>query len=212
MRTTLNVREQCERGSGGPRPDLPLGRPVLASRPLRRSRRRGRPSAFPPGSRRRTPASPPRPYWRGTATAFGMAPAPPGRFVDEVIDAPGSGPAGRSAALALWLTTQVPRRESVAVVGRAPRNPGPSSSSAVLPARSAETSGSRPAEAALLGVLRDWSVIVEVPERDAIRRIRKLVDDGTLRVDRLVRASATEPPRVRERLRRLLDALGRSTA
>ena len=40
-------------------------------------------------------------------------------------------------------------------------------------------------------------------------RIERLASDGTFRLDRVARASETEPPRVRERLRRLLVALGR---
>lgn len=151
-------------------------------------------------------------YWRGTATRLGMAPPPPERFVSEVIDAPGTGPAGWSAALALGLSSQVPRRETIAVPGRAPRNPG----SVRFVSRAASTKRRderlRPAEVALLEVLRDWDTLVEVPNRDAVDRITRLADSGALRVDRLVRASSTEPPRVRERFRRLLGELGRSSA
>ncbi|HEY6537696.1 MAG TPA: hypothetical protein VI138_01490, partial [Candidatus Dormibacteraeota bacterium] len=63
-------------------------------------------------------------YWRGAPTRLGMAPPPPGRLADAVVGGTGSGPAGRSAALALGLSTQVARREAVAVPGRSPRNPG----------------------------------------------------------------------------------------
>ena len=58
-------------------------------------------------------------------------------------------------------------------------------------------------------VLRDWDSLVEVPAADAIVRIERLADSGAVRLDRVARASETEPPRVRERLRRLLAALGR---
>jgi hypothetical protein len=70
----------------------------------------------------------------------------------------------------------------------------------------------RPAEVALLEVLRDWDTLVELPTREAIERIARVIESGAVRVDRLVRASATEPPRVRERLRRLLGALGLSAS
>jgi hypothetical protein len=66
----------------------------------------------------------------------------------------------------------------------------------------------RPAEVALLEVLRDWDTLVELPVHDAVERIGRVIETGAVRVDRLVRASATEPPRVRERLRRLLGAIG----
>jgi hypothetical protein len=62
---------------------------------------------------------------------------------------------------------------------------------------------------ALLEVLRDWSGLVEMPTEDAVNRIARLVDSGAIRLDRLARASKTESPRVRERLRRLLVALDR---
>ena len=63
-------------------------------------------------------------YWRGTPTRLGMAPPPPGRLAKAVVGGTGSGPAGWSAALALGLSTQVARREAVAVPGRSPRSPG----------------------------------------------------------------------------------------
>jgi len=150
-------------------------------------------------------------YWRGAPTRLGMAPPPPDRFANEIIGGPGTGPAGWSAALALGLSTQVPRRETIAVPGRIPRNPG----AIHFVSRAASTKRRderlRPVEVALLEVLRDWDAIVEVPTSDAVGRIERLADTGLIRLDRLVRASTTEPPPVRERLRDLLDALGRPT-
>jgi hypothetical protein len=149
-------------------------------------------------------------YWRGAPTRLGMAPPPSGRVTAEVIGGPGIGPAGLSAALSLGLSTQVPRRETMAVPGRAPRNPG----AVHIVSRAAGTRRRderlRPLEIALLEVLRDWDSLVEVSPREAVDRIGHLLDTGAVRIERLVRASVTEPPRVRERLRRLLDALGRS--
>jgi hypothetical protein len=151
-------------------------------------------------------------YWRGAPTRLGMAPPPPGRLADEVAGGPGTGPAGRSAALALGLSTQVPRRESIAVPGRAPRNPGTIrivSRAASIRRRDERLS---PAEVALLEVLRDWDALVEVPAPEAVDRIGHLVGTGAIHLDRTARASATEPPPVRERLRRLLRALGQPAA
>jgi hypothetical protein len=149
-------------------------------------------------------------YWRGAATRLGMAPPPTDRFAHEVVGGPGTGPGGWSAALALGLSTQVPRRETIAVPGRTPRNPG----AIHFVSRAASTKRRderlRPAEVALFEVLRDWDALVEAPTSDAVSRVGRLADSGAIRVDRLVRASTTEPPRVRERLRDLLGALGRS--
>lgn len=150
-------------------------------------------------------------YWRGASTQLGMAPPPSDRLVNEVTSTPGTGPAGWSAALALGLSTQVPRREAIAVPSRAPRDPG----AVRFVSRAASTKRRderlRPGEVALLEVLRDWNTLVEVPTHAAVERIADLAGNGALRIDRLVRASATEPPRVRERLRHLLDAMGRSS-
>lgn len=148
-------------------------------------------------------------YWRGHSTPLGMAPPPAGRFLEKMIDAAGIGPAGWSAALALGVSTQVPRRETVAVPTRTPRNPGP----VKIVSRAASTKRRderlRPIEVAVLEVLRDWDELVEVPFPHAVSRIKDLIDGGAVRVERLVRASATEPPRVREGLRCLLTAVGR---
>lgn len=148
-------------------------------------------------------------YWRGITTHLGMAPPPHDRFIHEIVDEHGIGPANWSAGLALGLSSQVPRRETIAVPGRAPRNPG----NVGFVSRAASTKRRderlRYPEVALLEVLRDWDTVVEVPDDVALERIADLVVTGTLRLDRVVRASKTEPPRVRERLRRLLTALGR---
>lgn len=148
-------------------------------------------------------------YWRGAPTRLGMAPPRPDRVVHEVVDGAGTGPAGWSASLALGLSTQVPRRDVIAVPARAPRNPG----AIRFVSRAASTKRRderlRPGEVALLEVLRDWHTVVEVPADVAVERIATLAEEGTVRLDRVARAAATEPPRVRERLRRLLEAIGR---
>lgn len=150
-------------------------------------------------------------YWRGAPTRLGMAPPPSDRYVHEVIDSPGTGPAGWSAGLALGLSTQVPRRETIAVPGRAPRDPGAVNFVSRAASTKRRDERLRPHEVALLEVLRDWNTFVEVPTGTAVERIAGLADSGALRLDRIVRASTTEPPRVRERLRHLLDAIGRSS-
>jgi hypothetical protein len=149
-------------------------------------------------------------YWRGASTRFGMAPPPSDRFVHEVIEAPGTGPAGWSAGLALGLSTQVPRRETIAVPGRAPREPGTIKFVSRAASSKRRDERLRPHEVALFEVLRDWDTLVEVPTEAAVEHIAGLAKSGTLRLDRIVRASATEPPRVRERLRRLLETIGHS--
>lgn len=148
-------------------------------------------------------------YWRGFPTPLGMSPPPAENLAHEVASEIGTGPAGRSAALALGLSTQVPRFETIAIPSRAPIDPP----GVKFVSRSASTKRRderlRPLEVALLEAIRDWDTLVEVPLSDAFARIEQLIDGDLVRVDRLIKASATEPPRTRERLRRLLNALGR---
>lgn len=148
-------------------------------------------------------------YWRGMPTRLGMSPPPAHNLVHEVVGGPGTGPAGRSASLALGLSTQVPKVEVVAVPGRAPKNPVGINFVSRASSEKRREERLRPTEIALLEVLRDWQGLVEAPLGEALRRIERLISNGDIRMDRVVRASATEPPRTRERLRRLLIKLGR---
>lgn len=138
-----------------------------------------------------------------------MSPPPPGRLAAELAGGPGIGPAGLSAALDLGLGTQVSRFDIVAVPQRVPRHPGSVRMVSRAASTRRRTERLSPAEVALLEVLRDWGV-VEVPDREAARRIAELFDAGTLRVGKLVRASVTEPARARERLRHILIGTGRT--
>jgi uncharacterized protein DUF6088 len=149
-------------------------------------------------------------YWRGSPTLLGMSPPPAENLAHKVAKETGIGPAGRSASLALGLSTQVPRFETIAIPGRAPMNP----LGIRFVSRSASTKRRderlRPLEVALLEVIRDWDSLVEVPLTDAFGRIKEFIDGDVVRVERIIKASATEPPRTRERLRRLLNAIGRA--
>jgi hypothetical protein len=150
-------------------------------------------------------------YWRGRSTVLGMAPPPASRIARELANCHGTGPAGLSAALMLGLSTQVPRREVIAVPARVPQT-----DVVRLVSRAASTKRRserlRPAEVALLEVLRDWDALVQVPGDQAARSIGRLMDSAAIRSEVLARASATEPPRVREHLAMLLARVGRPDA
>jgi hypothetical protein len=60
-------------------------------------------------------------------------------------------------------------------------------------------------EVTLLEALEGWDRYVEVGPDEALKRFRGLLDREDVRVDRLVRASRTESPAVRERLRAVLE-------
>ena len=148
-------------------------------------------------------------YWRGAVTPLGMAPPPAMRLVKELVGTRGVGPGEGSAALALGLSTHVPRVTTIAVPGRVPTGPF---DTVRFVSRSASTKRLeerlRPAEVGVLEVLRDWDRYVEAPEAVAYDRIGRLIGDGTIRLDRVVAASVTEPARTRTRLRTVLTALG----
>ncbi|MBO0815224.1 MAG: hypothetical protein J2P30_08790 [Actinobacteria bacterium] len=146
-------------------------------------------------------------YWRGTRTPLGMAPPPVDRLVKVLAPAKGSGPAGLSAALALGLSTQVPRRTVIAVPARAPA--GTAALRFVSRASSPGRRNLRAAEVAVLEVLRDWDAVVESPPAEAASRIADLVGSGEIRADRVAKASSGEPPAVRQRLIGLLGDIGR---
>lgn len=121
----------------------------------------------------------------------------------------GTGPAGLSAALKLGLSTQVPRVETIAVSRRAPRaTPGVRFVSRAGSTRRRDERLNAD-EVALLEVLRDWDRTVEASPTVAVDRIGRMSEAGAIRLERVVRASSTEPAIARERLRALLRALER---
>jgi len=148
-------------------------------------------------------------YWRGTPTPLGMAPPPASYLARTLAPSKGSGPAGLSAALLLGLSTQVPRREAIAVLARAPESTAALRFVSRTAATGRKSAALKPAEVALLEVLRDWDALVESPAGEAKRRIAGLMGSGDIRPDRVAMASSTEPAPVRERLRGLLDDIGR---
>jgi hypothetical protein len=95
-------------------------------------------------------------YWRGSPTRLGLSPPSSERLAKVLVSGPGYGPAGRSAALYLGLSTQVPRSDSVALPARAPRQ----QNSVRFVSRAASTKRRderlTPVEVALLEVLREW--------------------------------------------------------
>jgi len=148
-------------------------------------------------------------YWRGTPTPLGMAPPPASHLAKALAPSKGSGPAGLSAALLLGLSTQVPRREAIAVLVRAPESTETLRFVSRAAATGRKSAALKPAEVALLEVLRDWDALVESPADEAKRRIADLMGSGDIRLDRVAKASSTEPAPVRERLRGLLGDIGK---
>jgi Family of unknown function (DUF6088) len=148
-------------------------------------------------------------YWRGKKTRLGITPPKAEEVVCKISGSTaGVGPASWSAALELGLSTQHPNKEFVAapkrIKGNFPRIQIKDRSGREL--RRAEHLNR--VEVALLEVLEDWDRVVEAPPHAALGHLSKWIDSGAIRVNRVVKASATEPPVVREHLRELLQATG----
>lgn len=150
-------------------------------------------------------------YWKGADTPFGMSPPNPREVVAAYAAPYPSGPAGISAANLLGLTTQIPRVPEYAAPSTVPDierisvvRHNPKRANARRSARLNES------EVALLEVLGAWERSVELRPDEAFDRLVAALRGGGLDANRLARAAACEPARVRVRLRSLLDAAGRA--
>ncbi len=144
-------------------------------------------------------------YYKPRVSRFGRGSMPADRAAFAVAHGKAPGPASASAAVALGLTTQIPPRPTIAVVGNRPTS--------IPDVRFVErsnidrvTAGLRPPEIALLEVLRDGLKWVELPETAVRVRVRDLVNAGDIDVRRIRRAAKGEPRRVAEKLEALLPA------
>ncbi len=144
-------------------------------------------------------------YHKPRASRFGRGSAPAQSVALLASGGKAPGPAGASAAAALGLTTQIPPRASVAVVGNPP--------TAVPNVRFVKRSNVervaarlRPAEVALLEVLRDDLKWVEIPEAAVRSRLHAMIAAGDIDPRRVRRAAKREPRRVALGLETLLSA------
>ena len=144
-------------------------------------------------------------YWRGKKSRFGMIGASQGEAVQKVLGAQEAvGATGWHATNLLGLSTQVSPIEALAVTHRRPEglhNVKVSSRAARSGRREAKLNGM---EVTFLETLEGWDRYVEADGATALERFGELLDREDIRVERLVRASRTEPPVVRERLRAVL--------
>ena len=144
-------------------------------------------------------------YWRGPRSLLGMTPPATSQVLTYLLKGMSYGPSSYSAANVLGLTSQVPARTVIAVSGRPPRDLNS------LAVRFAERGGKRGLnrqrlnanEIAVLEVLESWDDLVEIDADDAWRRLRSLIDSGSVRADALAVAARTEPKIVRSGLERL---------
>lgn len=148
-------------------------------------------------------------YWRGRKSRFGMHGVDEGEAVQSVVGQDEAiGATGWNATNLLGLSTQVAPTESLAVTRRVPEGLGH-----VKVASRASRTGRRKArlnglEVTVLEALEGWERYVEVSPAEAVRRLGRVLRRPDMRVAKLVAASDTEPPVVRERLRAVLIATG----
>ncbi len=140
-------------------------------------------------------------YWKGRTSRFGSTRPDPVAVAFEVARHRGAGYSGVSASHFLGLSTQVPPRPEIAVVG-----PPPSGVKGVTfhSRRNLDRHDLRPAEVSLLEVLRAWPYGVEVSENEFAARIQALAHKNAIDLDHVAEAAEREPKTVRERLRVLL--------
>lgn len=135
-------------------------------------------------------------YWKGPQGPHGMLPPTPIEL-GVAIGGPGSGPSDVSAARFLGLTTQVPVMTHVAVPGRAPTQVPGIGFHARPYSRSSHAL--KPAEVAVLEVLRIWPSGVEVDWEVLRDRVAELKARGFIRPPVLTAALADErTPAVRQ--------------
>jgi hypothetical protein len=121
-------------------------------------------------------------YWKGPKTRLGIA-APAPQDVALAVAGLGAGPSGIEAARWLGLTTQVPGRPQIAVPGRVP--------APIAGVRFCSRSTRRrevdlaPLEVAVIEVLRDWPMSVEVGWDELRDKISELAATLQIRVDRI---------------------------
>jgi len=136
-------------------------------------------------------------YWKGPRTSTGMLPPTPAE-VGVAVGGPGSGPSDLAAVKFLGLTSQIPVKMDMAVPGRAPAGvPGIEFHSRPY---TRAVRGLKPAEVAVLEVLRMWPSGVE-GDWEALRdRIADLATRGILSTERVSAAVADERTPVVRRL------------
>ncbi len=149
-------------------------------------------------------------YWRGTHTVFGMAAPSASDIIRKITGLNhGIGPSGYSAALALGLSTQVPRRETFAVPVRMPTGLPDGIKVVSRAARRGRLDAKlRPQEVAWLEIAGSWSDHVS-DWAEAEDRFLACIDSGEVRPDRLAAAARTESRSVKETIASLLRAAGR---
>lgn len=145
-------------------------------------------------------------YWRGRKSRFGRDVPAAVQALREVVGAGEAvGAAGWYATNLLGLSTQVAPQPVVSTTRRPPTG-----LRGVRVINRASRIGRRDAklndiEVTLLEALEGWDKYVELEKKKALARFVELLRQPDVRLNRILRASVTESPVVRERLRAVLQ-------
>jgi hypothetical protein len=141
-------------------------------------------------------------YWKGSRTRFGSTKPHWLTLALELTRHRAGGPSGATAAYALSLSTQVPIKAEIAIVGARPAGRASCEVSYVMrsnPLRAQLT----PEEIALLELARERFNRVEVDESTFRERLSDLIARERIVPRRLANAAAGEPTATRDALRHL---------
>jgi hypothetical protein len=141
-------------------------------------------------------------YWKGSHTRFGSTKPNSLALALELTRHRAGGPSGATAAYALSLSTQIPAKMEIAIVGTRPAGRASFDVSYVMrsnPLRATLT----PEEIALLELAREGFSRVEVGKSEFRRRLSELIVQKRIVPKRLAGAAAGEPMAVRKALRQL---------
>lgn len=142
-------------------------------------------------------------YYAPRESVLGEVPADP-LSVARVVSKGKASPAGLTGANILGLTKQVPARTELAIEGKRADAP---QGIVFRPRLGTNRLRLKSNEAALLEVLRDLPHLTDLSPLETARKLTALLADEEAR-DRLLRASISEPPRVRAMIGALAEDAG----
>jgi hypothetical protein len=141
-------------------------------------------------------------YWKGSHTRFGSTKPNWLALALELTRHRAGGPSGATAAYALLLSTQIPAKTEIAIVGARPAGRASFDVSYVMRSNSLRVKLT-PEEIALLELAREGFSRIELDETALHKRLSELIAEERIVPKRLAEAAAGEPMAAREALRKL---------
>lgn len=149
-------------------------------------------------------------YYRGRETPFGRSRPSPALLRSIAEERAAIFPAGIAAAAMLGLTTQTPRVSEVSTTASSLPRQLMGADTIIHTRRPSAWERLTPLETSILETLRSGGSLSELSEQETVTRMLELIREES-RYERLARAAATEPPRVRAMLGAIGETLGKDT-